>query len=112
MTSFVLILRRAQTDDLGVPESQMFDRFRLWTGSLADAGVLRSVKRLRPAEFGSLLAAGNGNPEPIRALGGDFVIGYYEIEVEDRGRAEELSRACPILDVGGTVEIREAQPFP
>lgn len=39
----------------------------------------------------------------------DVVGGYIVIEAADLARAVELSKGCPILEVGGSVEVRPIQ---
>ena len=39
----------------------------------------------------------------------DLVGGYIIVEARDLAHAAELSKGCPILDVGGSVEIRPVQ---
>jgi hypothetical protein len=39
----------------------------------------------------------------------DIVNGYTLIEAEDLSHAVELSKGCPILEVGGSVEVRPIQ---
>jgi hypothetical protein len=39
----------------------------------------------------------------------DVVGGYIVVEASDLNQAVELSRGCPILDVGGSVEVRPNQ---
>jgi hypothetical protein len=39
----------------------------------------------------------------------DVVAGYMLIEANDLAHAAEIAKGCPILDVGGSVEIREIQ---
>jgi len=41
----------------------------------------------------------------------DVVGGYMLIEGTDLQHAVELSRGCPILEVGGSVEVRPIQKF-
>jgi hypothetical protein len=36
----------------------------------------------------------------------DIVGGYVVVEANDLTQAVELSKGCPILDVGGSVEVR------
>lgn len=36
----------------------------------------------------------------------DVVGGYIVIEAKDLAHATELSKGCPVLDVGGSVEVR------
>jgi hypothetical protein len=39
----------------------------------------------------------------------DVVGGYIVIEANDLGHAVELSKGCPIFEVGGSVEVRPIQ---
>jgi hypothetical protein len=39
----------------------------------------------------------------------DVVGGYIIVEADDIGQAVELSKGCPILDAGGSVEVRPVQ---
>jgi hypothetical protein len=41
----------------------------------------------------------------------DVVGGYIVVEARDLGQAVELSKGCPILAVGGSVEVRPNQPM-
>jgi hypothetical protein len=36
----------------------------------------------------------------------DVVAGYIVVEASDLAQATELSKGCPILEVGGSVEVR------
>jgi hypothetical protein len=36
----------------------------------------------------------------------DIINGYISVEANDLAHAVELSKGCPILDVGGSVEVR------
>jgi hypothetical protein len=39
----------------------------------------------------------------------DVVGGYIVVEAQDLAHAVELSKGCPILEVGGSVEVRPVQ---
>jgi hypothetical protein len=39
----------------------------------------------------------------------DVVGGFIVVEANDLAHATELSKGCPILDVGGSVEVRPVQ---
>jgi hypothetical protein len=41
----------------------------------------------------------------------DVIGGFTVIEARDLAEATELSKGCPILDVGGSVEVRPIQKF-
>jgi hypothetical protein len=41
----------------------------------------------------------------------DLVGGYIVVEAKDLTQAVEISKGCPILDVGGSVEVRPIERF-
>jgi len=114
MEMYLLILRRDQAEELSLPEAEMFARFKAWTQSLHERGVLRAVERLKAAVEGTTVRARNG----VIAAEGPYdgsretVIGFFLVEVIDQAAARALAEDCPILLVGGSVEIRETEFFP
>lgn len=110
MGSYLLILRRNQTRELGLPMEEMFSRFKNFTISLHEKGALRAVERLKPAAQGSTMRAqGTGGPYDG---GEESVIGFYLVDAADHAAAQAIAGECPILLVGGSVEIRETEDFP
>ena len=39
----------------------------------------------------------------------DIIGGYLSIEAKDLNQATELAKGCPILNIGGSVEVRQVQ---
>lgn len=110
--AYLLILRRNQDCELPLSPDQMREQFVRWTLSLQRAGVLRAIERLKPAAEGTTLRLRDGElavegryPSPE-----DF-IGYYLIDVTAPADARAFAEECPILAAGGSVEIRETEPF-
>lgn len=112
--SYLLILRRNQSNELGLPMEEMFTRFRDFTVSLHQRGALLAMERLKPSAEGSTVRIRNSVPAVEGPYDGapESVIGYYLVEAADRGAAQAIARECPILLVGGSVEVRETEPFP
>lgn len=114
MKRYLLILRRNQAEELSLPEADMLTRFKEWTQSLHDKGVLRAVERLKAAAEGSTVRTRNG----IIAAEGPYdgskeaVIGFFLVETADQATVHAIAKECPILVVGGSVEIRETEFFP
>lgn len=114
MSTHLLILRRNQAEELGLPQAEMLSRFKTWTQSLHDAGVLKAVERLKAAAQGTTLRVRDGVATAEGPYDGskEAVIGFYLIEAADEAAALAMARECPILAVGGSVEIRETELFP
>lgn len=109
---YLLILRRDTQEDLPVAHDAMLERFQTWTRGLGEAGILLAVERLKSTDEGITLRHDDGQlvTESGRYAYPD-VIGYYLLDVDDANAAQQLAAACPILAAGGTVEIRETDPF-
>jgi hypothetical protein len=110
MSTYLLILRRNQDEPLTVPFEEMFVRFKRFTESLNDKGVLRGVERLKPSAEGTTSRERDGVmiiEGPYRSQ--EAIIGFYLLEVTDRDAAHAIAKQCPILPVGGSVEIRETE---
>ncbi len=114
MSSYLLILRRNQAEELGLPQEEMFTLFKRFTQSLHKSGALRAVERLKASGEGATVWARNGAPTVEGPYGGspESVIGFFLIEVPDEAAAHAIAKECPILLAGGSVEIRETEAFP
>lgn len=114
MSSYMLILRRNQAEPLGLPQEEMFTRFKQFTQSLHERGALRSVERLKPSAEGTTVRIHNGTATIEGPYDGssESVIGFFLVEAADQASVHAIAKECPILLVGGSVEIRETEFFP
>jgi hypothetical protein len=114
MSSYLLILRRNQNEPLGLPQEEMFSRFKQFTQGLHQSGALLAVERLKPSAEGSTVRAHNGATAVDGPYNGspESVIGFFLVEAADEAAAHAIAKDCPILLVGGSVEVRETEIFP
>jgi hypothetical protein len=114
MSSYLLILRRNQAEPLSLPQEEMFTRFKQFTPSLRERGALRAVERLKPSAEGTTARSRNGTVAIEGPYDGstEGVIGFFLVEAADQEAAHTMAKECPILLVGGSVEIRETELFP
>jgi hypothetical protein len=114
MSSYLLILRRNQSEQLLLPQEEMFARFKQFTQNLHQRGTLQAVERLKPSTEGSTVRARNGSTTIEGPYDGspESVIGFFLVEAADQAAAHAIAKECPILLVGGSVEIRETELFP
>jgi hypothetical protein len=122
MSKYMLILRRDQSQELGRPQDEMFGRFRDFTVSLHQSGALKGFERLKAGAEGKTLRSRDGaigvdGPYASNGSNGtgeshESVIGFYVVEAEDEAAAHAIARECPILLIGGSVEVRETEFFP
>jgi hypothetical protein len=109
MNEFLLIFRRDHKTS-GIPASpeqlqKMMKEWQNWMGSIAAQNKLVSSGN-RLATEGKVVKAGavvtNGPYVEIK----EAIGGYIMISAESLEEAAEISKGCPILTVGGSVEVR------
>jgi hypothetical protein len=114
MNDFLLIFRRDLTKSELQPSPEQLQRmmkeWQNWIGSIAAQNKLVSSGN-RLADDGMVVKPGavvtNGPYVEIKELIG----GYIMISAESIGEAAEISKGCPILSVGGSVEVRATIPM-
>lgn len=114
LKSYLLLLRRDQSEDLVIAEAEMLNRFIEWIQSLQSKGILRAVERLKHSSEGATIRAPAGVLEvggPYREAG-EAVIGLFLVDAADHAEAQAIAKECPILLAGGSVEIRETESLP
>jgi hypothetical protein len=114
MNEFLLIFRR-DLKTTGVQPSpeqlqKMMKEWQNWMGSIAAQNKLVSSGN-RLADEGKVVKPGavvtNGPYVEIK----EAIGGYIMISAESLEEAAEISKGCPILAVGGTVEVRATIPM-
>ena len=88
---------------------QHFEKWVAWFKELGAKGCLKDPGR--PLEHTGKVVSGTRKvvTDGPYAEAKDVVGGYIVVETEDLAHAAELSKGCPILDVGGSVEVRPVQ---
>jgi hypothetical protein len=109
MSEFTYLFRGRKKS--GSPEEmqQRFEKWAAWFKELATKGHMRDPGH--PLEATGKVVSGKQkivNDGPY-AEAKDVVGGYIVVEANDLAQAAELSKGCPILEAGGSVEIRPIQ---
>jgi hypothetical protein len=106
MSEFTYLFRGRETP--GSPE-QVQKHLEQWLAWFKDLGAKGHIKDPgHPLEASGTVVRGKQkavNDGPY-AEAEDVVGGYMLIEANDLPHAVELSKGCPILEVGGSVEVR------
>ncbi|HAA15301.1 MAG TPA: hypothetical protein DCE41_27850 [Cytophagales bacterium] len=113
MSKYLYLFRGGdgRMSELSPEESQAhMARWGAWMGALAQEGKLLSGDPLQSQgkvveQAGAIIHDG-----PF-AEGKEMVGGYLMINADTLDGAVELSKECPIFELGGTVEVREILPF-
>ena len=110
MSQFLLLYRMnptARHAAMGTPEAaqQSMQRWMKWMADLEARGHLKD--RGQPLENGGKVVRGkNAVTDGPYVEAKDLVGGYSILDARDIDQAVELSEGCPILQGGGSVEVR------
>jgi hypothetical protein len=106
MSEFLFIYRGGRASPRSAEQmQQVMQKWQAWMQQLAQKGHLKD--RGHPLEPTGKLVASQGKTitdGPYAEK--DVVGGYTLVEAADLTQATALSAGCPILEVGGSVEVR------
>ncbi len=109
MSEFTYLFRGR--DGNASPE-QMQKTMEKWVAWFKDLGAKGHIKDPgHPLEHAGKVVSGKKKviTDGPFAEAKDVVGGYIVVEAEDLAHAAELAKDCPILQVGGSVEVRPVQ---
>ncbi|MEO7309600.1 MAG: YciI family protein [Chitinophagaceae bacterium] len=114
MNQFLLIFRRENTTEnppMSPEQIQaMMKPWQDWIGSIAAQNKLVTAGN-RLQHSGNVVRPGNVVTDGPYVETKEAVGGYTIITAESLEDATEISKGCPILYVGGSVEVREIIPM-
>jgi hypothetical protein len=109
MSEFTYLFRRTQTS--GSPEERQkhLEKWVAWFKDLGAKGHLKNPGH--PLDFTGKVVNSKGKTvkDGPYAEAKDVVGGFIVVEARDIDHAVEISKGCPILEVGGSVEVRPVQ---
>jgi len=107
MSEFTYLYRGGR-DAPASPEQRQkqLQKWAAWFKELGASGYLKDLGH--PLESAGMVVKGNQKvvTDGPYAEAKDLVGGFSLIEASDLAHAVELSKGCPILEVGGSVEVR------
>ena len=109
MSEFTFLFRGRQTAASPEQRQKHMEKWVGWFKELKANGHLK--EQGHPLEATGKVVNGTGKvvKDGPFAEAKDVVGGYIVVEATDLDHATELSKGCPILGVGGSVEIRPIQ---
>jgi hypothetical protein len=114
MNDFLLIFRRESTNSIAQssPEQlqNMMKVWQNWMGSIAAQDKLVSSGNRLAVEGKVVKPGGLVTDGPFVEIK-EAIGGYIVVRAESLEEAAEISKGCPILAVGGTVEVRAIVPM-
>ena len=111
MSQFLYLYRvnaQSRQEAMGTPEraQQSMQRWMKWMADLEAKGHLKDrgqpLDRAGHVVRGKTKAITDGPYVEVK----DIVLGFIVVEARDLEQASELSMGCPMLEGGGTVEVR------
>lgn len=88
-----------------------FEKWRIWLADLRDRCHLKDVGQSL-AESGKVVRNTQKSvTDGPFAAAQDVVCSFSVIQAHDLEQATELSKGCPTLEVGGSIEVRPIQPL-
>jgi hypothetical protein len=109
MSEFAFLFRGREPFTSAEQTQRSMENWRPWFKTLAAEGHI--VDPGRPlAPSGKIVASRSASVhDGAFAEAKDVIGGYILVTARDVEHAAELARGCPILDVGGSVEVRPVQ---
>jgi hypothetical protein len=111
MSEFVYLFRigeAEQREAMGTPEraQQSMQRWLIWMNELEATGHLKN--RGQPLDRAGKVVRGRQKTitDGPFAEAKDLVAGFIVVTARDMAQAVELSAGCPMLEGGGSVEVR------
>ena len=110
MNAFLFLYHAPEGPDLTPQQrSEVMPRWMAWMKSLDERGYLKQGGN--PLVHSGKIV--RGKPQTVSdgpfAEAKDLINGYTLIQASDLTQAAELAKGCPILDGGGSVEVRAIQ---
>jgi len=109
MSDFTFLYRGRDTNASPEQMQKTMEKWRAWFKQLGEQGHLKDIGH--PLEHSGKVVRGKQKrvTDGPFAEAKDVVGGFTLILARDLEQAAELSKGCPILEVGGSVEVRPIQ---
>ena len=109
MSEFAYLFRGRQASPSPEQQQKQMEKWMAWFKELGAKGHLKDPGH--PLEPTGKVIGGDRKivKDGPFAETKDVVGGYILVEAKDLAQAAEISKGCPILEVGGSVEVRPIQ---
>ena len=112
MKEYMLLMRGGDARMASLTEEETQQHMQQWgayMGSLAEQGKL--IGGLPFGQGGKLMTKNGVEDVAVKSEAGEVIGGYLLIKAADYDEAVFLSKACPIFEHDGNIEIRELMPM-
>ncbi len=110
MSEFAFLYRGRDTTASPEQMQKTMEKWRAWFAELSAKGHIKDIGHpLEPTTGKVVKSKQKAVIDGPFAEAKDVVGGFTLIEARDLDQAAELAKGCPILEVGGSVEVRPIQ---
>jgi len=112
MKEFMMIFRSEPAKETPSPEAMqaLVKVWQDWIGGIAAQGKFASTNQL--GRQGKTIKAGNVVTDGPYAELKEIVGGYMVVKADSIDDAIEMGKGCPVLNIGGIVEVRDIMEIP
>jgi len=99
MSSFVFAYHGGKTPESPEEGAEQMAKWNAWVGGLGDAVVNPGTPLGKPKTVSSGGVSDDGGSNPL--------LGFSIVKADSMDAALEMAKACPTLEIGGTIEVAE-----
>ena len=113
MKEFMMIFRSDYNPNFKQSPEEMQESIKQWQdwiGGIAAQGKFVSTNRL--GFQGKIVKANNVITDGPYAETKEIVGGYIIVKTDNIDEAMEMAKECPVLNIGGSVEVRDLMELP
>ncbi len=99
MSDFVFAYHGGKTPESPEEGAKQMAKWNAWVGGLGDAVVNPGTPLGKPKTVNSSCVSDDGGSDPL--------LGFSIVKADSMDAALEMAKACPTLEIGGTIEVAE-----
>ncbi len=99
MSDFVFAYHGGKTPESPEEGAEQMAKWNAWVGGLGDAVVNPGIPLGTPKTVSSGGVSDDGGSNPL--------LGLSSVKADSMDAALEMAKACPTLEIGGTIEVAE-----
>jgi hypothetical protein len=99
MSDFVFAYHGGKTPESPEEGAEQMAKWNAWVGGLGDAVVNPGTPLGKPKTVSSGGVSDGGGSNPL--------LGFSIVKADGMDAALEMAKACPTLEIGGTIEVAE-----
>ncbi len=99
MPNYVLAYHGGKTPESPEEGAEQMAKWNAWVGGLGDAVVNPGIPLGKPKTISSGGVSDDGGSNPL--------LGFSIVKADSMDAALEMAKACPTLEIGGTIEVAE-----